>query len=325
MNKILKKAITLAMAAAITAPVGMGTGIASDFEVITAHAAVEFMNLSITSFTANSITISWQEYKDANNYEISYYQEYEGDANYKVAGQTANTTYTISGLQSGCCYHIRVIASNATGKIQEGFCNGVTKVAKIKGLKQDSWVQFANSASAAVSWEKQWGADGYQYKLLDPVGKVKKKGKITSTVLGLSVKKNNIYQFMIRPYQIIDGKTYYGTWKTIQVFGQPWVKSVTIKKNKKSVNQLKISWYKQKGATGYDIYVSKTNKSKNYKKVKSVGKNKTSITLSKFKKKKIKGTYYVYVVSKIKTSQGTSKSGITYMWQTGKSGEGYVL
>lgn len=324
MNKLLKKAISLTMAACIAVPVGMETGAVTGLSETIVHAATPiFMNLSITGFATDSITISWSEYADADSYEISYYKQYEDDENYKVAGQTTNTTYTISGLESGCCYFIHVTASNGTGTIQEDFCSGVTKVDKIKGLKQDSWFHILSNAT--VSWEKRWGEDGYQYKFLNSVGKVKKKGKTTSTYLNFSVKNNNIYQFMIRPYQTIDGKTYYGTWKTIQVFEQPWVKSVTIKKNKKSVNQLKISWYKQKGATGYDIYVSKTNKSGKYKKVKSVGKNKTSITLSKFKKKKIKGTYYVYVVSKVKTSEGTSKSGITYMWQTGKSGEGYVL
>lgn len=325
MNKIFKKAISLAMAAIIAVPVGMGTGIGSDFEGITAHAAyLRVSNVTVTSFTTSSISISWQGDANADGYEISYYDTYGGTSEYKVAGKTTGTTYKITGLQSGCVYSIRVTPSNAAGDYASyGTCyDAKTKVDKMRGLKQDTWYHYIKKAG--VSWERQRAADGYQYKWLTPAGKVKKKGTTTSTSMSFAVKNNNVYQFMIRPYQKIDGKTHYGTWKTIQVFEQPWVKSIAVKKNKKSVNQLKISWYKQKGATGYDIYVSKTNKAGSYIKVKSVGKSKTSITLSKFKKKKIKGTYYVYIVSKVKTSEGTSKSGVTYIWQTGRSSEGYV-
>ncbi len=325
MNKFFKKAISLTMAAAIVVPVGMKTGAIKEFSGITAQAVswLEVSDVVVTDFTTSTITVSWQGDANADSYEISYRDSWDRPE-YKVAGQTADTTYTIRGLQSGCKYDIRVMPSNAAGDdAYSGTCSDArTKVAKMRGLKQESWYHYIEKAD--VSWERQWGADGYQYKWLNSAGKVKKKGKTTSTRLSFAVKNNNVYQFMVRPYQIIDGKTYYGTWKTIQVFEQPWVKSVAVKTNKKSKKYLTISWYKQKGATGYDVYVAKKNNPKNYKKVKSVGKNKTSISITKFNKKNIKGTYYVYVVSKVKTSSGTSKSGVTYIWQTGQSTEGYI-
>ena len=326
MNKLLKKAIGLTMAAAIAVPVGMGTGTITGLSGITVHAAswLDVSNVVVTGYTANTITVSWQGDANADSYEVTYQETYGSSSEYKVAGQTTGTTYTISGLKSGEVYSIRVTPRNAAGtEAFAGTCyNARTKVSAMRGVKQDTWYHWA--LSAMVSWDRQYGADGYEYKWKNPSGKVTKKGKTTYTSLTFSIKNNNVYQFMVRAYQKIDGKTYYSSWKTIQVFEQPWVKSVAVKTNKKSKKCLKISWYKQKGATGYDVYVAKKNNPKNYKKVKSVGKNKTSISITKFNKKNIKGTYYVYVVSKVKTSSGTSKSGVSYIWQTGQSTEGYI-
>lgn len=324
MKKIFKKAISLTMAAAIAVPVGMGTGANHDFIGITAQAAfLSITDLKVTDTQATSLTLSWTGDTRATSYEVSYRDVYEGGSDYISAGTTKETTYKITGLNSGSVYSVRVTASNTTGDNGYSSVSSVkTKLSKMRGVKQDTWYHFIKSAD--VSWTKLYAADGYEWKWKNSAGKVKKKGTTTSNRLGFDVKNNNVYHFMVRAYQQIDGKTTYTPWKTIQVFEQPWVKSVAVKTSKKKVKKLKITWYKQKGATGYDVYVSKTNKTGSYKKVKSVGKGTTSISISKFKKKKIKGTYYVYVVSKVKTSNGTSKSGVTYMWQTGSGSQGYV-
>lgn len=324
MKKVLKRVISLAMAAAIAVPVGMGTGAINNFGGITVQAAwLNVTNIVVTDFTDSTITISWQGDAKAQNYEISYRDSYGSSSDYKVAGQTTNTTYTISGLKSGCVYSLRITASNATGDTgYTTYSNAKTKVSTMRGLKQDTWYHYIKSAD--VSWERQYAADGYEYKFKNPAGKVIKKGTTTGNRVSFSVKNNNVYSFTVRAYQKIDGKNIYSSWKTIQVFEQPWVKSFAVKKNKKSQKYLKISWYKQKGASGYDVYISKNGKSGSYQKVKSVGKGTTSINVKKFKGKKIKGTYYVYVVSKVKTLDGTSKSGVTYNWKTGSSSTGYV-
>lgn len=315
----------MTMAAAIAIPTVMGTGLNQEVAGITAKAAgwLNITDLKVTDNQKTSLSLSWTGDAKATSYEISYYDAYNGGGKYISAGTTTQTSYTITGLKGGMEYTIRVTASNANG--DTGSANiyyAKTKVSKMYQVKQDTWYHFIESAD--VSWQRLYGADGYEYKIKNYAGKVKKKGTTTSTSLGFSVKNNNVYQFMVRGYQTLNGKKYYTSWKTIQVFEQPWVKSVSVKTGTNKVKKLKVSWYKQKGATGYDVYVSKTNKKGSWKKVKSVGKGKTSISISKFKKKKIKGKYYVYVVSKVKTSSGTSKSGVTYMWQSGSVSQGYV-
>ena len=278
-----------------------------------------------TDLSTSTITVSWKGDTRAKSYEVAYKEDKNAGAEFTVAGQTSTTSYTLEGLKSGCAYSIRVTPIRGDGKTgSESTCWGAkTKIEKICGLKQDEWYHLAKCAM--VSWERGDVEDGFEYMLKGPSGKVIKQEKIEKTgFLKFDVENNNIYQFSLRAYQNINGTTVYTPWDTIQVFEQPWAKSVSVKKVGKRKKQLRISWYKQAGATGYEVYVSKTNKASKYRKVASVGKNKTSISLSKFNKKKINGTYYVYIVSVSKNDKGTSRSGTTYVWQTGQSVESYL-
>lgn len=110
--------------------------------------------------------------------------------------------------------------------------NAKTKVSVMKGVKTNGYY----SSGAVISWDSQLAADGYEYRWKTSDGKVIKKRKTQSRSLNFSVKHNNVYQFMVRAYQKLNGKTYNTSWKTIYVFRQPQMKSVAVKKNKKSVN-----------------------------------------------------------------------------------------
>ena len=87
---------------------------------------------------------------------------------------------------------------------------------------------------------------------------------------------------------------------------------------------LSFQWGKIGGASGYDVYIS-TKPKKGYKKVKSVGKNTTKLTIRKFKGKKInpKKTYYMYVETKKKNGSKVNKSGRLYYWNTKSKNFGY--
>lgn len=87
---------------------------------------------------------------------------------------------------------------------------------------------------------------------------------------------------------------------------------------------LSFQWGKVGGASGYDVYIS-TKPKKGYKKVKSVGKNTTKLTIRKFKGKKInpKKTYYMYVETKKKNGSKVNKSGRLYYWNTKSKSFGY--
>ena len=85
-----------------------------------------------------------------------------------------------------------------------------------------------------------------------------------------------------------------------------------------------LKWAKINGATSYDVYVS-TSKTKGYKKVKTVGKSKSSVTIKKFKGKKIKKSkkYYVYVAAAKKVGKKRYDSGRLYYWNSKDTKYGY--
>ena len=133
--------------------------------------------------------------------------------------------------------------------------------------------------------------------------------------------KDEVYTVTIQAFKTVNGKTYATPKAKIQCFNQARIKETSIKVKKGS---LSFQWGKVGGASGYDVYIS-TKPKKGYKKVKSVGKNTTKLTIRKFKGKKInpKKTYYMYVETKKKNGSKVNKSGRLYYWNTKSKNFGY--
>lgn len=276
-----------------------------------------------TNATKNSISVTWAG-TDCVNYNIYYKDVTNYDSDFKLAGQVDSTVneYTINGLKAGKEYYVKVEGLSEDGNDDDStLYDAVTLVDKISNLKQDTWYHWIEEAS--VEWDKLPAAEKYEYIIKNGKGKKVKSGTCDSYYLGFNVKNNQVYTFQVRAVQKYNGKTYYSSWNTIKVFEQPWITKAKLEKKK-----LKLKWAKQTGATGYDIYVATSNKNaKNYKKVKSVGKNTTSVTLSKFKGKKLtKKNYYVYIVSKTKLNGKTCYSGKVYCFKVNAGGfiNGYI-
>ena len=133
--------------------------------------------------------------------------------------------------------------------------------------------------------------------------------------------KDEVYTVTIQAFKTVNGKTYATPKAKIQCFNQARIKETSIKVKK---GNLSFQWGKVGGASGYDVYIS-TKPKKGYKKVKSVGKNTTKLTIRKFKGKKInpKKTYYMYVETKKKNGSKVNKSGRLYYWNTKSKNFGY--
>jgi hypothetical protein len=131
--------------------------------------------------------------------------------------------------------------------------------------------------------------------------------------------KDEVYTVKIQASKTVNGQTYTTPVSSIQCFNQARITSAKVSKKK-----LTVRWGKVGGATGYDVYVS-TKPTTGYKKVKSVGKNVTKVTIPKLKGKAFssKKTYYVYVETKKKNGKKVNKSGRLYYWDTRSSNFGY--
>lgn len=284
-------------------------------------------SITQTAATQNSATITWEAptYGNVTAYKV-YTRTTGADYVLYATLDASQTSVQIDNLPAGCERGVRVeydyystYNPSKTYNSSVGYTNIKTIPGKVTGFKQDRWYYFALSFEAV--WDRQEGADGYEYIIKTDKNKVKASGTTTSSTLWVDKISNQvIYSGQVRAFSTINGVKYYGDWSdTIYFFTQP-----RITKAKVSGNKLTVKWKKVGGATGYDIYVS-TKKTTGYKKVKSVSSKKASATISKLGKKKFskKKTYYVYVATKKKVNGVTSTSGRLYYWNTKNSGYGY--
>lgn len=277
-------------------------------------------DLKQTNATKQSITVSWQAGEGATSYDV-YCRGYDIDDEYTLAGNTTATSYTITGLQGGSKYDVKVVSTDGT---KESFgstlYSAITLPDKMVGLKQERWYYFIKSLN--VGWERNTAAEGYEVTLYDNKGKKVKTQKLGaySSQASFNKMKDKVYTVKARYYLTYNGKKYYSAYGSIRCLNQ-----ARITKAKVSGKKLTVKWGKIEGATGYQIWVS-TKPTSGYKKVATVSKKKSSCTIKKFKGKKFssKKTYYVYVKTVCNKGKSKNTSGALYYWNTKNTSYGYL-
>ncbi|MDO4554738.1 MAG: fibronectin type III domain-containing protein [Lachnospiraceae bacterium] len=299
-------------------------GILMLFPTMKAEAAT----LTQTGAEKNSVTVSWTAKSDAIQYRVYIGSDYSNTQLYTTVN--ANTTSaTITGLSAGTKYYVRIeydyynYSHTGTYSSTAGSKYDVATLPdQVTGVKQERWYYFAKSFNA--TWDKQTGVDGYQYIVYTNTGKKKTSGTCNSSFSNNAsiskISNSVVYTMKVRAFTDINGKRYYGSWsKSAYFFTQPRITKISAKNGK-----LSVKWGKVAGATGYDVYVS-TKKTTGYKKVKSVSKKTSSVSIKKLGKAKIskKKTYYIYIVTKKKVGKTTYTSGRLYYWNSKTDGFGY--
>lgn len=306
MKKFLKTAAIFLMTLFIGVCIGKGG--------VEAKAAV-----SQTDAQKTTATVTWTAERNAVSYNV-YLKEY-GQEEFVFVANTPELSYTLTGLKPATKYVVKAAAVKADGTEEYGSTNYnvVTIPDKMMGFKQERWWYFNKDVN--VTWDKQTGADGYEVKLYDNKGKLKKTNKENgySTSTKFPVKNNVVYKVRARSFTTFNGKDYYSSWATIYCLNQPMISKVKV-----SGNKLEVKWKKTNGATQYKVYVS-TKMKTGYKKVATVSKSKDSCTVKKFNKKKFssKKTYYVYVEAICDKGGTKNTSGSLYCWNTKRGGGDY--
>ncbi len=277
-----------------------------------------------TQYGTDNAVISWKlsYISSSNTTETTGYNIYLGEdyGSTKLFAKTPNTFYKITGLEDGKKYYVKVEPYAADGSIGSGRSLTIeTMPARVKNFRQERWWYFINMLE--VAWDRIETADTVNISLYNSKGK-KVQSKIlspSSSSVSFSKMKDEVYTVKIQASRTINGNTWQTPVSTIQCFNQARISSAKVSKKK-----LTVKWKKVGGATGYDIYVSTKQKS-GYKKLKSVGKNTTKATFSKFKGKSFnpKKTYYIYIETKKKNGKRIDKSGRLYYWNTKNTATGY--
>ena len=261
-------------------------------------------NVSLSSKTTNSITLSWDKLDDITGYKI---YKYDSDSNsYKLLKTISNNTttkYTDSNLNSATAFKYKVRAykvvdgSNYYGSYSN-ILSESTKVDKVTNLKLD----VRNATSLTISWDKVDRADGYKIYRLDTSTD---KYVLVDTVYGESTTSYNHtnrmsatnYYYKVRAFKNLNGKDRHGDYcSRLKVTTKPLKPEVTLSSTTtKSIN---LSWTKISArTTGYQVYMS-TSKSGTYSLIGTT--SNTSFT----KKSLTKGKTYYFKVRAYRTVDG---------------------
>ena len=274
----------------------------------------------------DSITVTWAAEENVINYYVYVGEDSSTATLYATLPATA-TSVTIRNLPAGCERYVQVkytykrTYNNTVGESSVGSDYDLRTIPdKVQNVRQERWYYYLKSFN--FEWDDQEAIDKYEYVIYKNSGKKLKSDTTTSTSSSYSKKVSNemVYKIKVRGTSTICGQTYTTPWSSYgYCFTQPRVKSV-----KATNGKLTIKWAKISGATSYDIYVS-TKKTTGYKKVKTVGKSKSSTTIKKFKGKKIKKSkkYYVYVAAAKKVGKKRYDSGRLYYWNSKDKSSGY--
>lgn len=276
--------------------------VSSSIDVVTAPeaGASKFVQ---TGATQTSFTGTFSGAFGAN-----YYQVYYNDV--LLGAGTSPTVKTTTKLSPGTSYWVhaypcRRSSSGYIAKTGGGYCYDYMKTMRPKVSTSTFGITSAltsiNVYYMAVS--NNYSVDGFQWQFYVN-GKLKKTVTESSNSLRIADFVNGkAIQYRVRPYITCGTKKIYGEWSGFKSIG--YATKATAKYNKKS-KKLTVKWSKVSGAKSYTIYIS-TNKSKSFKKVKTVKAKTRKITIKKCGKKKLKKgtTYWVRIVPNVKSGKKT--------------------
>lgn len=285
-------------------------------EVVTAPDAVNIGTMTCTNATENSLTFVWGTCSGATSYRVHDYTSGQ------LLAVKTDTVFKYTGLMSGANYGIKVIpvrTAVTTGfeaSINSYGLSGVKTVPAAPGLS-DFAARAASSKSKLVSFitsDESAYATGSEVEVYKVKGGAKVQtlscmygSSSLSQTNSMKVKRNEPYKYRMRYYIMVGANKFYSGWSGYRYFFLHDT-SGTKKVGAKGTS-IVMKWGKVTGASGYTVSVA-TKRDGKYTKIKNLGKNKRSITITKVGKKKIKKnkSYYIKVTAKVKDGKKTIKN-----------------
>ncbi len=288
------------------------------FEVVTAPDANGMKPLSATPM-ANSITLTWTAADGATSYNVA-----SGYGAEKLEGTTAATSFTVPNLAADTLYWLYVtpVRTSASGyaaaasRLYDLYRTAEAPVVA-PGVASSAHFGIATASGStgsasfyATDPSKQ--AAGYEVEVFKVKGgkKVKTISSSTSTSATYKFAKNTPFKYRVRYYTLShDGQKLYGGYSGFRYFTLHKVSGKRVYNLSSSKCKIKLNWGKVTGAKSYTVYIS-TRSDGGFKKVKTVGKNKKSLTFTKYGKKKLSRftKYYIKVVPKVKVGKKVVKN-----------------
>lgn len=295
-------------------------------EVVTAP-SISTINTTVTAVTENAISFSWTPAAGATSYDIT--SRYD---NIIPNMSVATTSATVGNLAPATWYGFGVVPcrTSSSGYKATGSTVNVTYTqtagtslptgntgsvltAPATPSTANFGIYTGNISASTVTIQASdpnRAANGYEIEVRNLKGKLVKTISSSSTyTTSIKFGKNTPYKYRIRLYATNGVQKLYSGWSGYRYF---WLQNVTGKKHysfRSKYAKIKLNWKKMSAAKGYTISMA-TSRDGKYKKVKTLGKNAKSVTLTKFGKKKLDKykTYYIKVTAKVKDGKKTLKN-----------------
>lgn len=271
-------------------------------------------NLQQTNATTTSVTMSWSAVSGATSYDVYRYNSY-GDYT-KVGADVKATSYTATGLGASSAFDYFVIAKakSATGFENQSESYRRVTMRTVPGKVQIVAISnfWSNINIAEYKWTAVNNVSGYQFQLLNNKNKTlytKDTGSTYSNSVSVDPYKKGVFtKARVRAYILVGTKKLYGAWSGYNYNAS--TKKATAKRSKNG-KKITLKWSKVTGASGYKVLVS-TKENSGFKKVKTLSSKKTSITVTKCGKSKLKKSkkYYFRIQYLTKSGKKTITSGI---------------
>lgn len=276
----------------------------SAIEVVTCPEKVEATTIKQTGATTTSITLGWTAPAGATRYSIKYWPE-SGKEDTAKTVTSAKNSVTLKSLAKNKEYSIKIYSERTSSAgytasySNYGYVYGIGVLpTKVTGVENTTFYSYSNSAD--FEWKSLGSADGYKYYVYNNSGKKILSGTTNGARLSLYSSKLSsaqFYRIKVCGYiNLANNKVKCGECSDVLYFARTPHSKVNAKQ---SGSNIKVSWNKVTGATGYTVYVSTKEKS-GYKKAVTITKgSKTSTTIKKYGNSKLKKgkTYYIRVVA----------------------------
>ena len=190
-------------------------------ETVKVETAVGAVNLKVSAYSNNSVTLTWNKQTAANGYEIFKYDA--SSKKYVLCKNITNpntNTCTVTGLATNKKYSFKARAYqiDESEKTYSPFGAVVSQSTSIAKPKLNS-AKSTSKKKIKASWSKVGGASGYQvmwstYKNFSKNYKTKsvKSKYLSKTVTTAQSKKT--YYVRVRAYKTINGKKVYSQWSS---------------------------------------------------------------------------------------------------------------
>lgn len=287
---------------------------ASDpIDVVTAP-SISNMTVDQRDATTDSFTI---EVKGDNISGANYFKTYISGQDVPVA-ESAEPVFSVqNNLTAGAEYSCNTYAcrKSSSGFVAQGTGEGrryKTLCGKLSNNAFGPTNIYHNINVYYFEVVSDLKADGYQLQFLNTKGKAKK----TYTQAGKSFRISDnldgtFYQYRVRAYVDCGNEKVYSKWSDCRYLGI--VDKVTNASSSYKNSPLKINWSKVSGATKFVVQMS-YNENSGYKKVATVKGSKRSVSIAKFKGKKITTgkRYYIKITAYSKVNGKTVKSDVIW-------------